>query len=320
MSTSEDDEIEDEDATPRAEPVVGDSSADEYAESAALNDVVDDYIGAASQSPQVEDEQSNSINDGKILHDNVQEYIPVSSPLMKSPEKDGALGTKDAPNDVEELTDVHSKANVKEDAMALEREENDGNSIDVKQPVAPLAHGIDVESEIDHEGIDTTTVSDMVAKAPEEDVTLVDPDSSKEDAAIAQVQSPNQGPVVLGVDDDSKAGHEELDSELAPTAELASLIARPTVGKTEDVNDKTELVRTKFEDEAEKSDAPYSSDGGNLGGELSEDMQADDEHESLDTEDDKRSLAEQEGETFDEEEAGKIYYIIFFKGSNKFLA
>ncbi|KAL7487683.1 hypothetical protein ACHAW6_013248 [Cyclotella cf. meneghiniana] len=57
------------------------------------------------------------------------------------------------------------------------------------------------------------------------------------------------------------------------------------------------------EDEAEKSDVPYSSDGGNLGGELSEDMNADDEHESLDTEDDKRSLAEQ-GETFDEEEVG----------------
>jgi hypothetical protein len=55
------------------------------------------------------------------------------------------------------------------------------------------------------------------------------------------------------------------------------------------------------EDEAEKSDNPYSSDGGNLGGEFSEDMNADDEHESLDTEDDKRSLAEQ-GETFDEEE------------------
>lgn len=61
-----------------------------------------------------------------------------------------------------------------------------------------------------------------------------------------------------------------------------------------------------MEDEADKSDVLYSSDGGNPGGELSEDVNADDEHESLDTEDDKRSLAEQ-GEAFDEGETGKLH-------------
>ena len=316
MSSSENDE--DEDATPQAEPLVDDSSADdEYAETAALNSVVDDYIGAASQSPQAEEGDEDLTNDGKILHDYVHEYIPVSSPLVKSPGKDDICGKQNVPNETEEAREAHTKAIVKEDVMASEREDYGDSSIDidVEQHPDPVARGISGESEIDHEGVGTVAVSGAVFNVSNEQCTRADPDTPEEGTAIAQVQSLEQEPVVLDVDDDSHADCEGLDGEYAPSGGLPSFTATPTIAKTEGVNDKNVLARTKCEDEAEKS---YSSDGGNLGGELSEDMQADDEHESLDTEDDKRSLAEQ-GETFDEEEAGKICYRTFLKGSHNLL-
>lgn len=196
------------------------NESDEPTETAILNEVVNDYIGATTSEPP-EVEAHPDVNDGQILHDNVNEYIPVASPSKKSPEKSDNSGEEAVAEDVA-VAEIVAKETLESTAK-----------VSVHHDSAAIVAGQSTEHR-----------------------TLMDHD--------------------VNLQSEAKPGDADIENA---------------------------------EEEAYKSDAPYSSDGGNLGGELSEDMNADDEHESLDTEDDKRSLAEQ-GETFDDEEAGKVCFCI----------
>ena len=217
-SSSEEEKEEEPEGVPKAYDDANES--DEPTETAILNEVVNDYIGATTSEPP-EVETHPEVNDRQILHDNVNEYIPVASPSKKSPEKSGNSGEEAVAEDVA-VAEIVAKETL--ESTAKRSVHHDNAAIDADQST--------------------------------EDHTLIDHD--------------------VNLQSEAKPGDADIENA---------------------------------EEEAYKSDVPYSSDGGNLGGELSEDMNADDEHESLDTEDDKRSLAEQ-GETFDDEEAGKVCFCI----------
>eukprot|EP00804_Cyclotella_cryptica_P009762 CCRYP_013226-RB/>CCRYP_013226-RB protein AED:0.03 eAED:0.03 QI:950/1/1/1/0.8/0.66/6/2875/1962 len=240
-SDNEEDEEGDDDEIPAADVFENESSTEEEGrdETKILNAVVDDYIDAVpEQPPQVEETAEEIMDEAKILHDHVHEFITVASP-RKSPEKWNNC-----------LAMMAGKVAVPSEfaAVATTRDEKPDQCFDMKSAEAE-------------------TMDDMYVEHPP--VT---------DAERSPVE--NVGTIAT----------EAVSNEVMVTDVIASSAERTN-----------QLDVTPAEDEAEKSDAPYSSDGGNLGGEMSEDMNADDEHESLDTEDDKRSLAEQ-GETFDEEE------------------
>ncbi|KAL3801600.1 hypothetical protein ACHAWO_006256 [Cyclotella atomus] len=217
-----------EDSIPHAEAVENDSSPEEVStEMEILNEVVDDYIGAAASQPI--EEQLPEVDDGKILHDNVTEYIAVTSPSKKSPEKVARSSRADSAADVTASDEVAAQ---------------------------------------------------IVNSATEADAQAVGEVNQNQASIGANVEATNTNQTPLSVE---KPEIDQIDTRAQ--------------NSLEPLNDEIQ----EADEEADKSE-PYSSDGGNLGEEFSEDM-ADDEHEPLDTEDDKRSLAEQ-GETFDEEEAG----------------
>jgi hypothetical protein len=249
-SSEEEEEDEDPDKVPRADAVDNESSTEEQpTETEILNDAVDDYIGAPQ--PEVE-EAPDEIDEGKILHENVAEYMPVSSPLKKTTPQEDLADVHEVVaktlEDTAEATKITGEA-----LMAGEQPPNEESSIDIDQPLGPQANSV------------------------------------------------VQAPAVYAVDHESNTESEAVDTESA-----AVVLNNKTVHEETEVNEDrvNPPATTSIEDEAYRSDAPYSSDGGNLGG---SDVNADDEHESLDTEDDKRSLAEH-GETFDEEEVGKIRF------------
>jgi hypothetical protein len=229
MSSSDEEQEEAPDESiPHAEAVENDSSPEEEpTETEILNEVVDDYIGAAAAQPT--EVQLPEVNDGKILYDNVTEYIAVSSPSKKSPEKVARSTTADS--------------------------------------------------------ADTAVASDEVAAE-------ITNNATEDDAQAVGECYRNQASI--GADVETNNANQAPLSDEKPELDPIDTRSKNALEHTSD-----EIQ--ELHEEADKSE-PYSSDGGNLGEEFSEDM-ADDEHESLDTEDDKRSLAEQ-GETFDEEEAG----------------
>ena len=256
-SSDENDEEGDDDEIPAAEFVGNESSTDGGRdETEILNAVVDDYIDAVPEQPQVEESTEEILDEAKILHDRVHEFIPVTSP-RKSPEKKNVFHATTAGKEAVLAED---------DLVSTAREEELGEYFET-------------------ENTETEATGAMDAEHP--------PVEDFEHAAVAnEDHSPFADAEHSPVENVITVDTEALNNESKATDAIATLA------------DETNQREVKFaEDEAEKSDVPYSSDGGNLGGELSEDMNADDEHESLDTEDDKRSLAEQ-GETFDEEEVG----------------
>lgn len=237
-SSSEEENEEELEGIAQAEDARELSIEEGLSETAELNKVVNEYIGSAPKTP--ETEYSLEANDGKILHDNVHEYIPVSSPLKKNPENF-----------------------TKSDRLA---------AVDVA-----VAEGMPPKTDPKEKAV------------PSDDEAVIAADEARDESASIDV-----------------------DVNLVPTSkehhtDEAEDAVEATQTKEAKKQEETATLST-MPDEAYNSDAPYSSDGGNLGGELSEDMNADDEHESLDTEDDKRSLLSnpEHGETFDEEEAGKV--------------
>jgi hypothetical protein len=150
---------------------------------------------------------------------------------------------------------------------------------------AAAAAGVATSDEADTKIAIKATTEDEAQLVGEGDRSNV---STRADAADAkQASQPIEKPDVDLIDIRAENAVEPFNDEIQDAQETKKEGANP--------------LTNPHDEEADKSE-PYSSDGGNLGEEFSEDM-ADDEHESLDTEDDKRSLAEQ-GETFDEEEAG----------------
>jgi hypothetical protein len=226
-------------------------------ETAILNAIVDDYINAEpNEQPQVEED--TAIDEAKVLHENIKEYIAVSSPFKKSPEKSAEEAVNTVEGKLPADDDFPHPAN---DTMVHVQDES---FLECEEMGAEKVH---ISTDAGQPGV--TDVEPLVVDAEHQEAVH------------------GEGGIEGETTQESKAADSEAclkKVETTPTGEEAkAVMGKPT------------------EDEAEKSDNPYSSDGGNLGGEFSEDMNADDEHESLDTEDDKRSLAEQ-GETFDEEE------------------
>ena len=281
-SDGEQEEEEEERDIPGTEGARGTESAEEEAgETAALNAVVDDYIDAVTeqQLQQVEEAEQTAIDDAKALHDHVKEYIPVSSPLKKSPQKMRVSYTFTG-----EGQPVTGTMDAKTVVQGKVEAEIPSDAVTDHPPAVPLienALNSAAKKELSSDMQPDSLVAPTNANSPVVNLSI------SVDAIHAD--SNEGGPDTNNVVVQKEGTDEAVDAK--PTEDSAGM------NMVEAIKIDTKLT----EDEAEKSDAPYSSDGGNLGGELSEDMNADDEHESLDTEDDKRSLAEQ-GETFDEEE------------------
>lgn len=146
-------------------------------------------------------------------------------------------------------------------------------------------------------------VSSPLKMAPERDTN----------SAVGETLANSEAPTSDGVDILYKI--DKVTSE----KESISGLADETLATAGAVIKETEVIREKGMAASEEDqnpdpigagDALYSS---NVGEVMSEDMNADDEHESLDTEDDKRSLEEHEqGETNGEKEAGEAHCFQLF--------